>query len=59
MLGDFTFHNPCRIHFGQNALDNLSSELAEYGPNVVLVYGGGSITKLDADEVREILMASE
>lgn len=59
MLGDFTFHNPCRIHFGQNALDNLSSELAEYGPNVVLVYGGGSIKKLDADEVREILMVSE
>lgn len=58
MLGDFTFHNPCRIHFGQNALDNLSGELAEYGPNVVLVYGGG-YKKLDADEVREILMASE
>jgi len=57
MLGDFTFHSPCRIHFGQNALDNLSSELAEYGPNVVLVYGG--YKKLDADEVREILMASE
>lgn len=43
MLGDFTFHNPCHIHFGQNALDNLSGELEEYGPNVVLVYGGGSI----------------
>jgi alcohol dehydrogenase YqhD (iron-dependent ADH family) len=57
MLGDFTFHNPCRIHLGQNALDNLPSELAEHGPNVVLVYGG--YKKLDADEVREILMASE
>lgn len=43
MFGDFTFHNPCRIHFGQSSLDNLSGELEEYGPNVVLVYGGGSI----------------
>lgn len=56
MLGDFTFHNPCRIHFGQNALDNLSSELAGYGPNVVLVYGGGSIKKSGLyDQVMEIL----
>ena len=45
MLGDFTYHNPCRVHFGPNALDELPSELAEYGPKVLLTYGGGSIKR--------------
>lgn len=45
MLGDFTYHNPCRVHFGPNALDELPGELAEYGPKVLLAYGGGSIKR--------------
>ncbi len=45
MLGTFTYHNPCRVHFGPEALDNLAEELSGYGDNVVLVYGGGSIKK--------------
>lgn len=45
MLGDFTYHNPCRVHFGPNALDELPGELAQYGPKVLLTYGGGSIKR--------------
>ena len=45
MLGDFTYHNPCRVHFGPNALRELPGELAEYGPKVLLTYGGGSIKR--------------
>jgi alcohol dehydrogenase YqhD (iron-dependent ADH family) len=45
MLGDFTYHNPCRVHFGPNALDELPGELAEFGPKVLLTYGGGSIKR--------------
>lgn len=45
MLGDFTYHNPCRVHFGPNALDELPGELAEYGTKVLLTYGGGSIKR--------------
>ena len=45
MLGDFTYHNPCRVHFGPNALDELPGELAGYGPKVLLAYGGGSIKR--------------
>lgn len=45
MLGDFTYHNPCRVHFGPSALDELPGELAEYGPKVLLTYGGGSIKR--------------
>lgn len=45
MLGDFSYCNPTKLHFGKNALDALSGELAHYGQNVLLVYGGGSIKK--------------
>lgn len=45
MLGNFTYHNPTKLHFGKDALDNLSVELAAYGPNVALAYGGGSIKR--------------
>lgn len=56
MLGDFTYCNPTKLYFGENALDNLSTELKKYGKNVVLVYGGGSIKKNGIyDEVMEIL----
>jgi len=45
MLGDFSYCNPTKLHFGKNALDALSGELARFGQNVLLVYGGGSIKK--------------
>lgn len=56
MLGDFTYCNPTKLYFGENALDHLSTELKKYGKNVVLVYGGGSIKKNGIyDAVMEIL----
>lgn len=45
MNGDFTFHNPTRLHFGENAMDALADELKAFGPVVQLCYGGGSIKK--------------
>lgn len=45
MLGNFTYYNPCRVHFGTQALDQLAGELANYGKSVVLIYGGGSIKR--------------
>lgn len=45
MLGNFTFHNPTKLFFGEEALDNLGNELRLYGPKVMLVYGGGSIKR--------------
>lgn len=56
MLGDFTYSNPTKIYFGENSLDNLSTELKSYGKNVLLVYGGGSIKKNGIyDKVIDIL----
>ena len=45
MLGNFTYSNPTKLYFGENALDNLASELKNYGKNVLFCYGGGSIKK--------------
>lgn len=45
MLGNFSYCNPTKLYFGEDALQNLSTELKKYGNNVALVYGGGSIKK--------------
>ncbi|MCH3967170.1 MAG: iron-containing alcohol dehydrogenase [Atopobiaceae bacterium] len=59
MLGNFTFHNPCAVHFGPEALDELAGELASYGDRVLLVYGGGSVKRTGLyDEVISILAAA-
>lgn len=45
MLGNFTYCNPTKLHFGPNAMDALAGELTHYGPKVQLIYGGGSIKR--------------
>lgn len=45
MLGNFSYHNPTKLYFGDNALDFLNEELPKYGKTVQLIYGGGSIKK--------------
>ena len=56
MLGNFTYSNPTKLYFGENALDNLKEELNNYGKTVMLSYGGGSIKKNGIyDEVVKIL----
>lgn len=45
MLGNFAYHNPTKLYFGEDSLQFLNQELPKYGDNVVLIYGGGSIKK--------------
>lgn len=45
MLGTFTFHNPTKLYFGEDALNGLREELPNYGKTVQLIYGGGSVKK--------------
>ena len=45
MLGTFTFHNPTKLYFGEDALNGLRAELPNYGKTVQLIYGGGSVKK--------------
>lgn len=43
MIYDFTYENPTRIHFGRSAMQHLTTELNNYGRNILLVYGRNSI----------------
>ena len=45
MLGNFKYSNPTKLYFGDDALSFLKDELTNYGPKVMLTYGGGSIKK--------------
>ena len=45
MLGNFTYYNPVRVHFGDDAMAALADELKNYGPKVMPTYGGGSIKR--------------
>lgn len=56
MLGNFSYCNPTRLYFGEDALDSLGVELSKYGKNILLAYGGGSIKKSGLyDQVTDIL----
>lgn len=59
MLGNFSYCNPTKLYFGQNAMDNLPRELENYGSRVLLVYGSGSIKKTGLyEKVLQILKDS-
>lgn len=45
MLGNFSYHNPTKLYFGEDSLKYLNDELPKYGKTVQLIYGGGSIKK--------------
>ncbi|MBR4241684.1 MAG: iron-containing alcohol dehydrogenase [Eubacterium sp.] len=56
MLGNFSFHNPTKLYFGENSLEFLNEELPKYGKTVQLIYGGGSVKKNGLyDEIIDIL----
>ena len=60
MLGNFIYSNPTKLYFGKDSLNYLKTELENYGKNIMLVYGGGSIKKNGIyDKVVEILKNSE
>jgi len=45
MLGNFSYCNPTRLYFGEDSMNHLKKELEQYGDNVLLCYGSGSIKK--------------
>lgn len=55
MQYDFIFHNPTKMYFGKNALENLKEELKHYGQTIMLAYGKGAIKKIGLyDELMKI-----
>ena len=56
MLGNFDYSTPTRLVFGKGVIKDLASVIGQYGKNVLLTYGGGSIKKMGLyDEVRKLL----
>ena len=45
MQGNFSYYNPTKLYFGDESLNFLKDELKNYGPTVMLCYGGGSIKR--------------
>jgi alcohol dehydrogenase YqhD (iron-dependent ADH family) len=45
MKGNFEYHNPTKLYFGEESLNYLKDELKGCGKTVMLNYGGGSIKR--------------
>lgn len=43
MQGNFSYYNPTKLYFGEDALNYLKDELKNYGDKVLLNYGSGSV----------------
>ena len=44
-MNNFKIDNPTILHFGKDVMNDLGKVVTEYGKNVMLVYGKGSIKK--------------
>ncbi len=44
-MKNFTINNPTILHFGKDVLYELPKALNEYGKNILLIYGKGSVVK--------------
>jgi alcohol dehydrogenase len=45
VLDNFTYLNPTKLIFGKDQLEQLKTEVPQFGKKVLLVYGGGSIKR--------------
>ena len=59
-MNAFTYSYPVKVYFGEKAAaNNLASEIAKVGPNILLAYGGGSIKRNGVyDELMAILKSA-
>ena len=56
MQGNFTYYNPTKLYFGEESLNKLKGELANFGQTVLLNYGSGSVKRNGIyDQVAAIL----
>lgn len=58
-MNNFIFENSTKVYFGKGSVKEfLAGSIKEYGNNVMLAYGGGSIKKNGVyDEINSILKA--
>ncbi len=46
MLNNFYYSNPVKVFFGKGVIEKLGEKTIEFGKNVLLVTGGGSVKKI-------------
>lgn len=44
-MKNFVAYNPVKLHFGKNVTDKIGESVKEFGTNVLLIYGKGSVQK--------------
>ncbi|KEO77837.1 iron-containing alcohol dehydrogenase [Paenibacillus polymyxa] len=44
-MNKFTYYNPTKLIFGDHQIEELQQELLNYGKNILLIYGGGSVKR--------------
>lgn len=59
MQGNFIYHNPTKLYFGEKSLSYFAQELSSLGQTVLLNYGSGSVKRNGLyDEVVAMLRAA-
>lgn len=59
-MKNFDYSIPTKVHFGKGQIQNLALSIREYGNNVLLVYGGGSIKRIGLyDNIIKIIRDAE
>ncbi|MBE6049758.1 MAG: iron-containing alcohol dehydrogenase [Clostridium sp.] len=59
-MKNFDYSIPTKVHFGKGQIQNLALSIKEYGNNVLLVYGGGSIKRIGLyDNIIKIIRDAE
>ena len=48
-MQNFNYQTPTRLIFGKGVIEKLPSVMAQFGPKILLTYGGGSIKKLKGE----------
>ena len=53
---NFDYMTPTRLIFGKDSIEKLPEVMKQFGPKILLTYGGGSIKKMGLyDKVKELL----
>ncbi|MCC8118401.1 MAG: iron-containing alcohol dehydrogenase [Bacteroidales bacterium] len=59
-MKNFDYYSPTRVIFGQGVIEKLPEVMDQFGPRILLTYGGGSIKRIGLyDKVKELLAGKE
>ncbi len=59
-MKNFDYYTPTRVIFGQGVIDKLPEVMNQFGPRILLTYGGGSIKRIGLyDKVKALLAGKE